>query len=58
MIYGIHKDPPPLSIIINDSFITYIVSRSRFSDVLIRTLNFVVFRDKVSFFQLLLSETE
>ena len=35
----------PLSIIIDDSFITYIVSRSRFSDVLIRTSNFVVFRD-------------
>ena len=49
---------PPSSIIIVDSFITCIASRSRFFAVLIRTLNFVVFSRLTFSFQLSLSETE
>ena len=51
------RTPPP-SIIIVDSFITCIASRSRFFAVLIRTLNFVVFSRLTFSFQLSLSETE
>ena len=51
------RTPPP-SIIIVDSFITCIASRSRFFDVLLRTLNFVVFSRLTFSFQLWLSETE
>ena len=49
---------PPPSIIIVDSFITCIASRSRFFAVLIRTLNLVVFSRLTFSFQLSLSETE
>ena len=52
------RTAPPSSIIIADSFITCIASRSRFFVVLIRTLNFVVFSRLTFSFQLSLSETE